>query len=184
MGANVLPLIEERFRFLIDDYGFCLGQTSEVPTGAWYRAPRGSVIVQYDLLRDAALDVTLAEKLSGESHLITEILQFKVVGAGRRIDVRDDVTFAAELERMRRLLCEHCDDFLRGDIAAFRARFREPLLVKNCRLIAIDESERGDARRAARLFAALRGYWSDNDRENHQRALERAGRNGQLRALR
>ena len=197
MTANVLPVVEEHFRFLVDDFGFTLAQTSDIPTGACYRSPRGSVIIRYDLLRDAAVDITLEEKVSGDSYLLTEILEFAVPGAERRTDVRDGEAFAAELVRMRGLLTRHCDDFLRGDVSAYRTRFREALLVKHCRSIASDEFERGDPRRAARLFGVLRGYWSeseqvrsggvtqDSDREHHARALERVQQQVvHLRALR
>lgn len=185
MSANVLPVVEEHFRFLVDDFGFTLAQTSDIPTGAWYRSPRGSVIIRYDLLRDASVDITLEEKVSGDSYLLTEILEFAVPGAERRTDVRDGEAFAAELERMRGLLTRHCDDFLRGDVSAYRTRFREALLVKHCRSIASDEFERGDPRRAARLFGVLRGYWSESDREHHARALERVQQQVvHLRALR
>jgi hypothetical protein len=184
IGANVLPIIENRFRFLVDEYGFTLAQTSDIPTGAWYRTPRGAVIVQYDLLRDAALDVIVEEKISGESHLLTEILEFALPGAERRTDVRDPEAFAAEVERMRSLLVRNCEDFLLGDVYAFRTRFREALLVKHCRRIASDEFDRGDARRSARLYSALRGYWSDKDREGHRRSLEKIDRGPHLRALR
>jgi len=71
---------------------------------------------------------------------------------------------------MRGLLAEHCQDFLRGDVAAFRKRHREALLVKQCRRVAMEEFERGDLRRAAQLLAALRGYWTEADRESYERA--------------
>jgi len=184
VSANVLPVIESRFRFLVDEFGFTLAQTSDIPTGAWYRSPRGAVIVRYDLLRDAAVDITLEEKVSGDAYLLTEILEFAVPGAERRTDVRDSEAFEAELDRMRALLIRHCDDFLRGDVSAYRTRFREALLVKHCRSIASDEFERGDPRRAARLFSALRSYWSESDREHHARAIERVQQVVHLRPLR
>lgn len=173
IGANVLPLVEKHFKFLIDEYGFMLTQTTDIPTGAWYRAARAAVVVQYDLMRDAALDVTLEFRSSGESHTLCELLEFAGVSAQRRVDIRDADAFAAELARMRELLTQHCDDFLRGDVTAFCARFREALLVKRCRRIAGEEFRDGDPRRAVRLYDALRSYWSENDRESYDRALER-----------
>lgn len=174
MSANVLPLVEEHFRFLLDEYGFSLAQTTDIPTAAWYRSPRGAVVVQYDLMRDAALDVVLEFRASEETHSICEVLEFEVAGAQRRTGVRDPGAFAAELERMSRLLREHCADFLHGDAQSFCTRFREALLVKRCRQIASEELHQGDPRRAARLLAALRPYWSDHDRETHERALDRS----------
>jgi hypothetical protein len=195
IGANVLPLVEEHFRFLVDEYGFTLAQTTDIPTGAWYRSPRGAVVVQYDLMRDAALDVGLELKASGDTHSVCEILELSVAGAERRVDVRDPEAFRAELERAKRLLVEHCDDFLRGDAHGFCTRFREALLVKRCRQVAHDEFADGDPRRAVKLLSALRPYWSDRDREYHERALDRcrhaaherktdAGRGPALRLLR
>jgi hypothetical protein len=172
IGANVLPLVEKHFRFLVDDYGFTLAQTTDIPTGAWYRSPRGAVVILYDLMRDAALDVALEFGSSAESHSICELLKFSVAGAQRRIDVRDAGAFVAELERMRGLLIEHCDDFLRGDVQSFCTRYREALLVKHCRQVASEEFRDGDSRRAARLFGILRAYWSEGDREYYERAME------------
>ena len=174
MSANVLPLVEERFRFLVDEYGFSLAQTSDIPTSAWYRSPRGAVAVQYDLMRDAALDVVLEFRASEETHSICELLEFDVAGAQRRTGVREPGAFAAELERMSALLREQCADFLNGDAQSFCTRFREALLVKRCRKIAGEELHQGDPRRAARMLAALRPYWSEHDRETHERALDRA----------
>jgi len=181
MGANVLPLVEQHFRFLIDEYGFALAQTTDIPTAAWYRSPRGAVVVQYDLMRDAALDVVLEFRASDEAHSICEILEFEVAGAQRRTDVREPGVFSAELERMSRLLREHCDDFLRGDAQAFCTRFREALLVKRCRRIASEEFYQGDPRRAVALLAALRPYWSERDREAHEHALDRCRHTAQER---
>ena len=170
IGANVLPLVENHFGFLVQEHGFTLARTSDIPTSAWYSGPRAAVTVNYDLMRDAALDVTLEEKSTGESHLLTDVLALTVPGAQRRVDVREPEAFLAEAARMRGLLTEHCDEFLRGDIAAFRTRHREALLVKHCRHVAMEEFQRGDLRRAARLLAALRGYWTANDRECYERA--------------
>jgi len=170
IGANVLPLVEAQFGFLVHEHGFTLARTSDIPTGAWYNAPRGAVAVNYDLMRDAALDVTLEEKATGESHLLTDVLALTVPGVRRRVDVREPDAFLAEAARMRGLLAEHCEDFLRGDVAAFRARHREALIVKHCRRVAMEEFHRGDLRRAAQLLSALRDYWTESDREFYQRA--------------
>ena len=182
IGANVLPLVERQFRFLVDEYGFTLAQTSDIPTGAWYRSPRGAVVVQYDLMRDAALDVSLEVKVTNETHGLSEILEF-VAGAERRVDVRDPDAFAAELERMSGLLVRHCEDFLRGDIPGFSTRYREALLVKRCREVASEEFQQGDPRRALRLLGALRSYWSESDRERHERSLERCRQSADVRKL-
>jgi hypothetical protein len=170
IGANVLPLVENHFGFLVQEHGFTLARTSDIPTGAWYNAPGGAVAVKYDLMRDAALDVTLEEKVTGESHLLTDVLALTVPGADRRVDVRAPEAFLAEAKRMRALLAEHCGEFLRGDMPAFRARHREALLVKHCRRVAMEEFQRGDLRRAARLLSAMRAYWTEGDREIFERA--------------
>jgi hypothetical protein len=172
MSANVLPLVERHFRFLIDEYGFTLAQSTDIPTAAWYRSPRGGVVVRYDLMRDAALDLELEFRATSEIHSLCEILEFSIAGAARRTDVREPEAFAAEVERMSGLLRAHGEEFLRGDAQGFCKRFREALLVKRCRQAASEEFRQGDPRRALRLLTALRPYWSDHDRECHERALD------------
>ncbi|HMD03242.1 MAG TPA: hypothetical protein VKG44_09795 [Candidatus Baltobacteraceae bacterium] len=174
LGANVLPLIEEHFGFL-ESRGFGLTQTTEIPSAAWYRAPERAVIVTYDLMRDSTVDVTLELKGRDDSHLLNDILALAAPEAAHREEVRGRLAVAAEMARSARLLAEHCEDFLRGDLAAFRRRFREAILVKRCRELAVREFYNGDLRRAATFFDFLRNYWTEADREHYERAASGQG---------
>ena len=180
LGANVLPLIEEHFGFL-ESHGFALTQTTEVPSGAWYRAPERAVIVVYDMLRDSTVDVTLEQKSREEAHLLNDVLALSVPEAGRHEEVRGREAVSAELARLAALLAEYCDDFLRGDVVEFRRRHREALLVKRCRELAVREFYNGDLRRAATYFEFLRDYWTEADREHYARAATGEGALADLR---
>ncbi len=180
----MLPLIEEHFGFLVEAHGFSLTQTSEVPSGAWYRAPERAVIVVYDMLRDSTVDVTLEHKGREDSHLLGDILAFSSPDAARREEVRGREAVSAELGRQAKMLVDFCDDFLRGDVAGFRRRFREAILVKRCRELAVREFYNGDLRRAATFFDFLRDYWTEADREHYERASTGQGALANLRRKR
>jgi hypothetical protein len=184
LGANVLPLIEEHFGFLVESYGFALTQTTEIPSGAWYRAPERAVVVMYDLMRDSTVDVTVEMKGRDDSHLLNDLLALSVPGAARREEVRGRAAVGADLQRMAALLVEHCGDFLRGDVPDFRRRFREAILVKRCRELAVREFYNGDLRRAATFFDFLRDYWTEADREHYERASTGQGALANLRQKR
>ncbi|MBC5810051.1 MAG: hypothetical protein GIW95_04230 [Candidatus Eremiobacteraeota bacterium] len=181
VGTGALALVESEFAFLIDEYAFALAQTSDVPVGLWYRSPRGAVVVRYDPLGDAALDVGLEEP-GGAAYSIGDVLSPSVRDAERRLDVRELPAFSAEIDRLKRLLVVHCDDFLRGDLPAFRSRFREALLVRSCRNLANEEILRGDVRRGIKLLESYRSYWTEADKELHACALEGTGSLTYLRA--
>jgi hypothetical protein len=184
LSANVLPLIEEHFGFLVESYGFSLTQTTEVPSGAWYRAPERAVIVTYDMLRDSTVDVTLEHKTRDDSNLLNEILALSVPEAERHEEVRGRDAVSAEMARLAKLLADYCADFLSGDAPAFRRRYREAILVKRCRELAVREFYNGDLRRAATFFEFLRDYWTEADREHYARAASGQGALANLRGNR
>jgi hypothetical protein len=181
LGANVLPLIEEHFGFLVDAYGFALTQTTEIPSGGWYRAPERAVIVIYDMLRDSTVDVTLEYKGRDDALMLSDVLALHVPEGARRDEIRGRDAVGAELARLAALLREHCDDFLRGNVVEFRQRFREAIFVKRCRELAVREFYNGDLRRAATFFDLLRDYWTDADREHYARASSGQGALASLR---
>jgi len=180
--ANALPAIEAAFEFLVSRYDYCLAQTTDIPSGAWYRAADRCVAVAYDFMRDAALDVRLEERVSGDSFLLSELLGLQAPHLRRRPGVRERAHLLAEIESTVQQLEEQCADFLGGDLAAFYRRHREAILVNRARALAHEEFYRGDPRRAARLFGCLREYWDDVDREHHDRALSGERPLGLLRA--
>jgi len=175
LRANVLPLIEEHFGFLVDEHGFALTQTTEIPSGAWYRAPERAVIVIYDFMRDSTVDVTVEMKGRDDSHLLNDLVALASPEAARREEVRGREAVEAELQRSAALLVKHCEDFLRGEIPEFKRRCREAILVKRCRELAVREYYNGDLRRAATFFDFLRDYWTDADREHYERASKGQG---------
>jgi hypothetical protein len=181
LGANALPLIEEHFGFLVESYGFSLTQTTEIPSGAWYRAPERAVIVTYDMLRDSTVDVMLEHKSRDDSHLLNEILELSLPDAGRHEEVRGRAAVSGEMARLAKLLVDHCDDFLRGEVSEFRRRYREAILVKHCRELAVREFYNGDLRRATTFFDFLRDYWTEADREHYARAVTGQGALANLR---
>ncbi len=168
-SANVLPLVEKGFAFLIERYGFELAQTTEIPSCAWYRADQRTVIVRYDFIGDAAVDVELEIEPTGERHPLADVVAFAQPVGARLQGVRERKLVAAEIERTALMLAEHCDDFLAGRLDAFRRRYREALLVKGVRGLAQREFYEGDPRRALTLYEALRPYWNEHDAEYHAR---------------
>ena len=169
MSADALPLLTRHFGFLVEEYGFVLGRTRVVPAGAWYASASGTVAVSFDYLRDAAVDVSLQESPLGEAYLLSELTGTGSGVAPRRTGVREPGSFELELAAAAETLKATCADFLRGDVAAFRARHREAMLVARCRRLALQELRRHAPERAAELLSAMRGYWTAADRETFER---------------
>jgi hypothetical protein len=167
--SGVLDVIEQHFSYLIDRYGFELCQSTDVPSFAWYRAGERTVIVSYDAADDASVDIHFEVRSTDERHHIADILAFESFDARRREGVRGGANVQAEIVRAAALLAEHCVDFLKGDLVAFRRRYREALMVKTTRAAAMREFYDGDPKRAKLLFEALRAYWTDLDREHVSR---------------
>jgi hypothetical protein len=167
-SASVLGPIEREFAFLVDQYGFEIAQSTEVPSFVWYRSGGRTIVVSYDPSDEAAVDIHLEVKETDERHAMADILAFERFDAGRRAGVRGEAV-AAELARLSTMLGENCVDFLRGDLDAFRRRYREALLVKTTRAAAMHEFYDGDPKRSRMLFEALRAYWTDLDREHVSR---------------
>jgi hypothetical protein len=163
--ASALATIERDFAFVVERYGFTVAQSTDVPSFVWYRSGDRTIIVSYDSFDDAAVDVHFEVKSTSERHALSDILAFESFDAARRENVRGPEV-AKEVARAAALLGEHCGDFLRGDLEAFRRRYREALLVKTTRAAAMHEFYDGDPKRSRWLFEALRAYWTDLDREH------------------
>ena len=165
--ANVLPLVEKRFAFLIADFGYELVQSTEVPSSAWFRREGRTLVVGYDFLREAAVDVDFEDASTGTRYRLFDVLAFeRSLDVVRPSGIRDRTLVDAELKRCATLVREFAHDFLAGDLVAFRHRFREGLLVLTTRAAAMREFYEGDARRSRALFEAIRSYWNDIDREH------------------
>ncbi|GAC1549568.1 MAG: hypothetical protein NVS3B16_23370 [Vulcanimicrobiaceae bacterium] len=165
--ANVLPLIDARFAFLGDEFGFTLAQSTEVPSSAWFRRDERTVVVAYDFIREAAVDVDFEDASTGTRHRLYDVLAFETSVDARRCDgLRERTGVTGELDRCATLVETYFRDFLTGDLDAFRYRFREALLVQTTRAAAMREFYEGDARRARALFEAIRSYWTAVDREH------------------
>jgi len=167
--ANVLPLFEQRFAFLSERYDFVLAQTTEIPSCAWYRAGDRAVVIRYDYMGDAAIDVELEISSTGERHPLADVVAFAQPAAARLQGVRERKLVEAEIDRTAAMLSAYCEDFLAGRLDAFRRFHREALLVKGVRAVAQREFYEGDPRRALALYEALRPYWDDHDAEYHTR---------------
>jgi hypothetical protein len=168
-AANVLPAIESQFAFLVDEFGFSLAQTIDVPSSAWYRNGDRTVVVSFDFIRDAAVEVAFEIASTEERHTLYDVLAFSPVDAHRLEGVRERPRIVADLARLAALVKRECAEFLTGDVEAFRLRYREALLVKSTRAAALHEFYEGDVNRARALFAAMRAYWNDADREHADR---------------
>ena len=169
-----LASIEAAFAFLIERFAFEVAQSTDAPAFAWFRAGDRTVVVSYDPFDDAAVDVHLEVKSTEERYLFSDLLAFEAFDASRHANVREREAVEAEIARAATLVSEHAQDFLRGDLDAFRRRFREALLVQSTRQAAMHEFYEGDPRRSKALFGALRAYWTDADREHYQK-LESGG---------
>jgi len=148
-AANVLPFIEAHFAFLVTDYGFELAQSTEIPSMAWFRRDDRVVVVAYDYIRDATIDVDLGDGTGDERYRLADLLAFEAGVAELRLEgVRDRAVVVAELERLAGVLVRYGHEFLVGDCTAFRRRFREALLVRGTRASAMREFYNGDPGRA------------------------------------
>ncbi len=166
-AANILPSIETSFAFLASEYGFELAQSTEIPSMAWFRCDDRVVIVAYDFIRDATIDVDLVDGNADERYRLADVLAFEPALEPLRLDgVRERARVSAELERLGAVLAAYGHEFLAGDLPAFRHRFREALLVRGTRAAAMREFYAGDPARARALFEAMRAYWDDRDREH------------------
>lgn len=166
-AANVLPEIEASFGYLVAECGFELTQSTEIPSMAWFARDGRVVVVAYDILRDATVEVDLIDPASGERYPLGEILAFEPhLGSLRLEGLRERSLVRAEIERLAALLAEYGRDFLSGEVDAFRIRYREALLVRGTRAAAMKEFYHGDPARARALFESLRAYWDERDREH------------------
>lgn len=166
-AANVLPLIESHFAFVIAEFGFELAQSTEIPSIAWFRQADRVVIVAYDFIRDASVNVDLVDESADERYALGDVLAFEGVLAPRAPEgVRERGLVVAEIERLARILANYGREFLQGDLEGFRRRYREALLVRGTRAAALREFYEGDPVRAKALFEAMRAYWDDRDREH------------------
>ena len=165
-AANALPFIEASFAFLARDYGFELIQSTEIPSMAWFRRDKHVVIVAYDFIRDATIEVDLLDSVADERYRLADMLAFEPeIGPIRLEGIRERALLVSELERLASILELYGREFLEGDLAAFGRRYREALLVRTTRAHAMREFYSGDPVRARELFASLRSYWDDRDRE-------------------
>lgn len=169
LAAGLLQIVEDHFDYLCRDYGFTLAQTSFLPVGAWYRAERRAVVLSYDFSADPALEVALEDSALDRTHNLAELLGTPPSGAVGAPD-RTHESLAAEMDLQSAILRQRCISFLTGDLEGFRRTFREPILVQACRNAALGAFYAGDMKRAAALFADLREYWTESDRELHARA--------------
>jgi len=167
--TGALAHIEQAFAFLLAERGFRLLQSVEAPASAWYGAPNRRVIVSYDAYGSARVEVRLEDDRWHDSLALSDVLRLTVANASRE-GVHEPAAVIAELQRAVGLLREHCDAFLTGDLAAFRATFREAILVQRCRSLATSALAAGEHRRAALLFDFIRDYWDDEDRSGHEQA--------------
>jgi hypothetical protein len=177
-SATLLSSIEERFAFL-EARGFRLEQSTESPPCAWYRDGDRTVVIAYDPAEDAAIAVRLC--MGRETFGLWDL--FALSSDGARLEgVRERALIEAELQRAASLVETSCEDFLSGDLEAFRLNRREPLLVARLRAMARDEFWNGDLRRALELFELYRAYWDANDRTYHARLVSGEGRSAHLRS--
>ncbi|GAC1395599.1 MAG: hypothetical protein NVS1B2_06890 [Vulcanimicrobiaceae bacterium] len=180
-AANVLPFVERYFAFLVTDYGFELAQSTEIPSMAWFKRDDLVVVVAYDFLRDAVIEVDLLDRTVDERYALADVLAFEPHVAPLRMEgTRERALVVSELERLATVLATYGREFLAGDVAGFRRRFREALLVRGTRASAMREFYAGDLVRARALFESMHAYWDDRDREH----VELLGAGKQLRFLR
>lgn len=177
-SATLLSSIEERFAFL-EARGFHLEQSTESPPCAWYRDGDRTVVIAYDPAEDAAISVRLC--MGRETFGLWDL--FALSADGTRLEgVRERALIEAELKRAASLVETSCDDFLTGNLEAFRLNRREPLLVARLRTMAREEFWNGDLRRSLELFEIFRSYWDANDRTYHARLMSGEGRSAHLRS--
>ena len=166
-AANALPFIEASFAFLASEYGFELVQSTEIPSMAWFRRDRRVVIVAYDFIRDATIEVDLMDGAADDRYRLADVLAFEPEALPIRLEgIRERTLLVSELERLAEILARYGREFLAGDMAAFARRYREALLVRTTRALAMREFYSGDPARSRETFASLRAYWDDRDREH------------------
>ncbi len=180
-AANVLPFIEAHFAYLVAEHGFALVQSTEIPSMAWFKRDDRVVIVAFDCLRDAAIEIDLVDGATDERYRLADVLAFEPNLPPVYVEgMRDRVLVVSELARLAGVVANFAATFLVGDLDAFRRRYREALLVRGTRAAAIREFYDGDPVRARALFESLRAYWDDRDREHVAQLSAKA----QLRYLR
>ncbi len=173
MAPSFVPYIEAAFSEPLAQYGFNAIKKDWVGEPYYYDLVRyenegRAVQVSYEHTRDAYCDVTIEGY--GGFEPVRSVIVFARGPSGEEpsfVWTHEASEFSADARRCSDLLLHYCDDFLRGDLPAFRRKYRELFLVaavRNARYIAAASHEWGDYDRYQEWLA---DYMTDED---HARA--------------
>jgi len=163
--APFLGAIESAFTPTLVEYGFTVSDPGhgEYLDSVTYVNGDRSIRVFYAHTREQVCQVVISGY--GEPQPLDDLMQFAggLTQHAEYISTNDPSVFRAEAERCCRLLVECCAEFLRGDIAAFRLRYRELFLVariRNARYNAAAQHKWDDFEQYHEWLA---DYWSEAD---------------------
>lgn len=163
--APFLRAIESTFTPTLVQYGFTVvdaGHGKYLDSVEYVNGER-SIRVLYAHTREQVCEVVISGY--GEPEPLDDLIQF-VGGLAQDAEYKstnDPSVFRTEAERCCRLLVEYCEEFLRGDIRAFRLRYRELFLVarvRNARYNAAAQHKWDDFETYHEWLA---DYWSEAD---------------------
>jgi hypothetical protein len=175
---SFLPLIETAFGPVLKSYGFRVKSATRatpefLADALVYEKGDRSITVCYAQTREQWCEVTI--RGYGVPHPVEDLFSFvQGIGGSEQayVDTNEPSAFAREAERCCNLLVEFCGEFLRGDIAAFRRRYRELFLaaiVRNLRYNAIAQHRWEDIER---YHSWLADYWTAGDLKEAEEARD------------
>jgi hypothetical protein len=170
MDEAFLSLIDAAFSETMRSYGFTVTLRPGKPpynfAAASYENAGRTVAVTYAYTREQWCEVTIGGY--GDPHPTYGLFAF-VNGpdgdAEGYVSTNKPDVFAREAERCCALLVSYCEEFLRGDIPAFRRRYRELFLTAAVRGALYNAAvTTGSHWKEYEMYRGwLRDYWTDTD---------------------
>ncbi len=126
--SSFIPYIEAAFSGPLSRYGFNLAERRSLGAPYHFDLVRydndgRTVQVSYEHARDAYCDVVIGGR--GCFFPLKNLFEFT---NSKPTWARDADSFAEDARRCSELLIQYCDDFLRGDIKAFRLKYSDVFL--------------------------------------------------------
>jgi hypothetical protein len=123
MGESFGLVIDNVFTDVLRSYGFAMA----APHGKYFDGityVNGNRAVEAYWIRTRGQYCTVGVRAYGQDPVYIADVRYFVSDDPTFVSTNDQNVFKAEAERLRDLLLEYCDDFLRGNVAAFRERYR------------------------------------------------------------
>jgi hypothetical protein len=122
MSQSFGSVIDAVFTDVLRSYGFAM----VAPHGRFFDGityVNGNRAVEAYWIRTRGQYCAVSVRTYGDDAVYIADVRYLVSDDPTFVSTNDTKIFKAEAERCRDLLLEYCDEFLRGDVAAFRERY-------------------------------------------------------------